>query len=635
MPTIRFLPADKVIEAPAGTLLADAARRAGMAVDLPCGGKGTCGKCLVRISDGIVDLKPLSVLTDEQRDAGLVPACRAFVMGDATITIPEESVCTHVSDIDDGIDFVCEQVPAVTDLSPLVQCVPIKVAGPAREDGFSDFDRLIRALTPVLQGRTPRVPLSMIRKLSDALRSRDGEVEVIAALPESAAGTGMELVVIDILPGHSSSHLLGIAVDLGTTTISVQLVDLKTGRVLSARNGYNDQIHCGLDVISRINYAAFGERLEDLRTRAVGSVNRLVAEALQDASAAGEDVFCCIVSGNTVMTHLILGLRPEYIRLDPYTPTLLRVPPLSAFDLGLCVNPNAYVRFSPCVGSYVGGDITAGMLTLGTAWDADEISLFIDIGTNGEIVLGNSDFLMTCACSAGPAFEGGGIECGMRATTGAIDRVEIDAETGTARYTTIGETRPAGICGSGLIDLVAGLFLTGWLDASGKLNRDRECKNIRINGRRAFYVIAEGDQTPAGRPIILSETDIDNLMRAKAAIYSAASLLISQAGIAFGDLGRFAVAGGFGRFLDIDHAVAIGLLPDIEREKYIYLGNASLKGSSLCLLSEEFRQRQQSLAGRMTYIDLSTFPGYMDHYTAALFLPHTDRSLFPAIHEQR
>jgi uncharacterized 2Fe-2S/4Fe-4S cluster protein (DUF4445 family) len=360
-------------------------------------------------------------------------------------------------------------------------------------------------------------------------------------------------------------------------------------------------------------------------------VNRLIEEALEDSQGRKEVITCCRISGNTIMTHLFLGLKPEYLRLEPYTPTVLHTAPLRASELGLDIHPEAFVTLSPCVGSYVGGDITAGILTTNIAKNTEDICLFIDIGTNGEIVVGNNEFLMTCACSAGPAFEGGGMDCGMRATTGAIDSVSIDPDTGHARYTTIGTGKPSGICGSGMIDLIAGLFLSGWIDSSGKFDRTRTSRFIHIEGRRAYYTLAEAQDSYSGKPIILSENDIDNLMRAKAAIYSAASLLLKQIGITFHDISTFYIAGGFGRSLNLDHAMVIGLLPEIPVEKFHYLGNASLLGSSLCLLSQEFREVQAALTKRMTYIDLSTFSGYMDQYMAALFLPHTDLHHFPGV----
>jgi len=565
-------------------------------------------------------------MTEEERADGCVHACLSAVTSDVTILIPEPSAALRDVHLDDAIDPTEGGGAGIADLSPLSTQVRVTVPGPALEDGLSDLDRLDRVMKPLLGASRVQYPLPFIRKLAEALRSSGGDVTV-----DVAAG-GAHARAIDVRGGHGEDGGgLGMAVDLGTTTISVQFVNLGDGRVLSTRNGYNDQILCGLDVISRINYAAKPGRLEDLKAKVLASVNRLVREACGDAGASPGDVTSCALSGNTVMTHLLLGLPPENIRLAPYTPTALGVPLFTASELGLDIHENALVRISPCVGSYVGGDITAGMLVTDLAQDREEVSLLLDIGTNGEIVLGSRDFLMTCACSAGPAFEGGGIDCGMRATTGAIDRVTVDPGTGMATYSVIGGGRPAGICGSGLIDLVAGLFLTGLLDSSGRLDRNGVCKAIEVNGRRAFYTVAGADETRDGTLVRISETDIDNLMRAKAAIYSAASLMLSQTGLSFTDLSSFSVAGGFGKHLDLDKAIAIGLLPDIPLERFRYIGNASLAGTRLALLSKGHRERQQEFASRMTYMDLSSWPGYMDAYTAALFLPHTDRTLFPSV----
>jgi uncharacterized 2Fe-2S/4Fe-4S cluster protein (DUF4445 family) len=602
----------------------DAARLAGVMIDLPCGGKGTCGKCLVQVARGTVMCPPSVMVSGEEREAGYVPACQAAITGDVTIIIPEQVAGAIQTCQDDDMEISGDHLPEVSSLTPLSRQVCVRIPRAAPGDGLADLDRVDRAFRAELKAAEIHYPLSVIRKLADTLRAEDGEATFTMAVD------GGKAQVIDVTGGRAVHPNLGIAVDLGTTTVSVQLIDLAQGRVLSTRNGYNEQIRCGLDVISRINYVSTRERLEDLRLRAVQSINRLIRETGTDP----QNVTACFLSGNTVMTHLLLGLNPEYIRLEPYTPTVLEVPALKAGGLGIDIHPEAFVRLSPCVGSYVGGDITAGILASELSRDTEEIGLFIDIGTNGEIVIGSRDFLMTCACSAGPAFEGSGIECGMRATTGAIDRVEIDRNTGKARCSTIGDAKPAGMCGSGLIDLLAGLFLTGWVDASGKFNRDRQSPSIHITGRRAYYTVAGAEDSKTGKPIVVSENDIENLMRAKAAIYSAASLMLGQVGITFADLAVFYVAGGFGRFLNIGNAKAIGLLPDIPDKRFRYLGNASLKGSSLCLLSEEFRAAQKALAKRMTYIDLSTFPGYMDQYTAALFLPHTNQHLFPGVQKR-
>jgi uncharacterized 2Fe-2S/4Fe-4S cluster protein (DUF4445 family) len=625
MPKVTFLPAGKSVEVTQGASVSDAALVADLSISLPCGGKGTCGKCLVQVVEGRVDSKPSTQITGEERAAGYVHACLSTVLADVTILIPELSAAIRGVHLDDGIDPTAGGEDGITDLSPLTRQVRVRVPEPAEGDGLSDLDRIDRTLKPLLGASRVQYPLPFIRRLAEALRGSDGDVTVDIAEGSAHARA------VDVRSGHGPGGGLGIAVDLGTTTVSVQLVSLEENKILSTRNGYNDQILCGLDVISRINYASKPGRLLDLRSKALDSVNRLIREACEGEGFSPESITSCALSGNTVMTHLLLGLPPEFIRLHPYTPTVLDVPLFTASELGIDIHENALVRLSPCVGSYVGGDITAGVLVTDLAKGREDVSLLMDIGTNGEIVVGSSDFLMTCACSAGPAFEGGGIDCGMRATTGAIDRITIDPGTGRAQYTVIGGGKPAGICGSGLIDLVAGLFLTGFLDSSGRLDRSGRCPAVIANGRRASYTVAEEGETMDGKPIRVSETDIDNLMRAKAAIYSAASLMLGQLGLSFGDLSSFSVAGGFGKYLDLRHAITIGLLPDIPFEKFRYIGNASLAGTRLALLSKRHRDRQDELASRMTYIDLSTFPGYMDGYTAALFLPHTDLHLFPSV----
>ncbi|MCX7935354.1 MAG: ASKHA domain-containing protein, partial [Planctomycetota bacterium] len=463
--------------------------------------------------------------------------------------------------------------------------------------------------------------LPVLRAMADALRAQNGRVTVTLIREPG------HLHVIRIEAGDATTRHFGIAVDVGTTTVAVHLIHLALGRILATRSDYNGQIPCGLDVISRINYAARPGGLDELRQRVLDTVNRLIAQAAASHGVAPEEITNAVVSGNTTMTHLLLGLKPEYIRLAPYVPTVLEVPYLTAAEVGLCINPDSWVYFSPAVGSYVGGDITAGILCTDLAADTDAISLFIDIGTNGEIVLGNRDFLMACACSAGPAFEGGGIDCGMRAALGAIESVQIDPATGTARYATIGGVRPKGICGSGMVELLANLFLTGWLDAAGKFERRRPSPAIRVTDKRASYVLAPAEESGTGRPIAVSEVDIENILRAKAAIYSACSLLLAEAGLSFADVANIYIAGGFGRYLDLEKAVVIGLLPDLPPERFHYIGNASLMGSYMVVLSQDFRERQIELARRMTYFDLSTTPAYMDQYTSALFLPHTDVKL--------
>jgi uncharacterized 2Fe-2S/4Fe-4S cluster protein (DUF4445 family) len=335
------------------------------------------------------------------------------------------------------------------------------------------------------------------------------------------------------------------------------------------------------------------------------------------------------IAGNTTMMHLLLGIVPEYIRLDPYTPAVYDIPAFKASHFGLDIAPEAAVYFAPCVGSYLGGDITSGLLCTALSTDSRDISLFIDIGTNGEIVLGNSEFLLGCACSAGPAFEGGGIEKGMRASKGAIEYVEISKESGAVKYNTIGNAPPAGICGSGMISLIAGLFSSGWMDAAGKLDRSRPCPSIPDKGKNARYLLLDPSTTNLSDQIYITEADIDNFIRAKGAIFSACQVLLKKIPLNLEDISVIYIAGGFGRYLNIADSITIGLLPDIDEKKFRFIGNASLMGSYMTLMSQKHRKNQSRLSRNITYIDLSSEPEYMNEYTAALFLPHTDRKLFP------
>jgi uncharacterized 2Fe-2S/4Fe-4S cluster protein (DUF4445 family) len=562
MPVVTFFPLNVAVTVEDATSLASSARIAGISMELPCGGQGSCGRCVVRILSGRVMHTADGKLSKERLAKGYVLACRSFVSGcDVTVEIPDnlEKTDGRFTDSMDGLNLIpAEFCPSSADMSPL----------------YPDTD------SPVLKNSEP---------------------------------------------------VYGIAVDIGTTTVAVSLVSLPNGLIENINTDYNSQIKCGLDVISRINFSLRPGGLDELSSRILDTINTLISRCTDKAGIKNDDIVSAAISGNTTMIHLLRRINPDCIRREPFLPAFLCVPMQKACDTGLLINKNASVIMSPAVGSYVGGDITAGVLCTSFASDKDSLCLFMDIGTNGELVFGNSEFLLTCACSAGPAFEGGGIGCGMRASTGAIERVTIDPDTGEAQLSIIGNSAPSGICGSGIISLVANLFRTGWLDPSGNFNRGRTCKSIRIEGRRASYMLAPANKSAKGKDLIITETDIDNILRAKAAVYAACSLMMKQAGVQFGDLETIYIAGGFGRFMDIENSIAIGLLPDCAREKFRFIGNASLAGTWMTLVSEKHRRLQKEIAERMTYLELTTDSSYMDEYTAALFIPHTDRSRFPSV----
>ncbi|MCX5856744.1 MAG: ASKHA domain-containing protein, partial [Deltaproteobacteria bacterium] len=653
------------IQVQPGTALLDAARQAGVDVDAPCGGKGTCGNCALRIISGRTTDESLGVLTLAEIDEGFVLACRTAI-GDDDVTVEALDQTARsrgqFSD-DEGLDRIDPALlPAPEDRRPLTEKICLLVAPPQKADGFSDLNRLARTLSLFFSPSRQEAgaeydeggekvlilyALPAVRQLADALREVEGKVTVTvaedsppgrtcspgkadAAEQKKAGEPGSSRIirVTAVEAGDASDRHYGIAIDVGTTTVVVQLVDLSGMKILGACTDYNGQLACGLDIISRIDYARRPDRREELRNRVLKTINHLIHQSAGHHRIGPHEISCAVISGNTTMTHLLLGLNPEYIRLDPFTPTVLAAPFLTAADVGIDIHPPATVMISPAVGSYVGGDITAGILCTDLSLSAEDVCLFMDIGTNGEVVLGNGEFLIAAACSAGPAFEGGGIKCGMRAADGAIEKVEIDPATGLADCRVIGQRKPRGVCGSGMISLLARLLQTGWIDPAGKLNRSRPSDAIHINGRKAAYTLVAAEQSATGRAIAVDEQDIENVIRAKASIYAACSLLLTQVGMTFRDLRKVYIAGGFGRFLNLDEAIAIGLLPNLPRDRVHFIGNASLKGSTMALISWKHRKRQHEQARRMTYLELSTTPAYMDQYTAALFLPHTDPAPF-------
>ena len=593
-----FLPQNITVDIKKASPLLEAARLAGVSVETPCGAKGVCRKCLVEIISGKVNVKSGSY-RDEKENHVLI--CRADIEDEDVIVKISSGLYGEEGKFDD----VFEAGAAIGDIKidPWVKQLNLQVQKPARLDGLSDFDRLEKALKSKTDFKNMEMPLTVLRKLPAALRkSRD--INVIYCKERGI------LHMIDIENGESAG-IYGIAVDIGTTTVTLWIFDLATGEILSRKTDYNAQIECGLDIITRINYA--GKHLEQLQKRVLDTINGLIGEAPEK-----DKIYGAAITGNTTMIHMFLGICPEYIRLDPYTPAVFAPQPLRAFETGLNINPNAFVRFAPSVGSYVGGDITAGALCTPLCGDKSEIVLFLDIGTNGEILLGNDEFILGCACSAGPAFEGGGIEYGMRASKGAIDYFKI-GENGDITVRTIDDAPPAGICGSGIISIAAELFKHGILDAAGRLTDKMPQKTDKQKKPYKFHI--------AGN-ITVSETDIDNLIRAKGAVFSACRTLLNNMGLTFGDIGKIYIAGGFGRHLDIENAKTIGLLPDMPKEKIIYLGNTSILGAYQMLLSEEKEELVKKTADRITYIDLSGESGYMDEYLAALFIPHTEAELF-------
>jgi uncharacterized 2Fe-2S/4Fe-4S cluster protein (DUF4445 family) len=627
--TITFLPSNKSGRVPAGARLSDVAT---MITDtdlhLECGGKGTCGKCLVDLVSGSVEVKggKKSVMAGEQPKQ--VPACQSWVCGDATVSI-KSSLAGQASSMALGKDIAAIDpalLPDKKDISPVIKKMAVRVEPASLEQNHSDFQRLEKQIRKEAGAAAViRCGLPLLRTLASVLRVSDGRCTVRIR----DEGDALEIVSLDA--GDASGREVGIACDIGTTTVSIHCIDLETGSVLASKSDYNAQIRRGADIISRIEYAKTEKRLQEMQHLVLSTINGLIDTACEEMKMSRDDIYNMAIAGNTTMVHLALCLPPQYIRESPYVPTINAPSFLYGADVGLNINPAAAVTFAPGVGSYVGGDITSGLLTTPLINEHDRISLFMDIGTNGEIAVGNAEFLMTCACSAGPAFEGSGIKCGMRAATGAIESFEIDSAMEHIQVSVINGGKPSGICGSGLISLVGELYTKGIIDQGGKIADTAPASRVtRIEGTKGL-VLVRGTESSNNKEIIITEADIENCIRTKGAIYAACDLLLSNVGLTTENIDRVYIAGGFGRFIDIEKAVKIGLLPDIERDKFTYLGNSSLTGAALALLSKQRRDQLAALARRMTYIDLSSDHRYMDAYVAALFLPHTDMTRFPSV----
>jgi uncharacterized 2Fe-2S/4Fe-4S cluster protein (DUF4445 family) len=471
----------------------------------------------------------------------------------------------------------------------------------------------------------------MLRELGGILR--EGNWRVTATLNSRTWDCAeCPARLLDLQPGHVpyDAPLWGAAVDIGTTTVSVWLVDLLTGNVRAQVAEYNQQISRGEDVISRIIVAGKEGGAEIMQNLVLGTINELLERACKRVKAQTDEVIKVTISGNSTMMHLLLGIPAASIRLSPFVTAINHIPPLTAPEVGLHAHPKAVVDCLPGVASYVGADITAGALSSGMT-DSEQVTLFLDVGTNGETVLGSRDFLVTCACSAGPAFEGAGVLHGMRATRGAIEEVWVNGDTYEPSFRVIGNVKPKGLCGSGLISLLSEMFLTGVVDKGGSVNLLLDTPRVRKGDHGSEYVIAWAEETSIGEDIAITNVDIDNLLRAKAAIYAGFTVLADGVGFPMEMIERVLVGGSFGKYINVEKAVQIGLLPDMPWENFDFLGNTSVKGAYLALIDHNLRRRITEIAARMTYVELSADNKFYDAFMSALFLPHTDSSLFPTV----
>ncbi|NLF02320.1 MAG: DUF4445 domain-containing protein [Anaerolineales bacterium] len=639
--TIRFLPADREIEVSAGTLIGDAAEQAGIELLMPCGGQGRCGRCAVIVQEGEVRRRSTQRLSPEDVAAGYALACQTTVEGDVVVVVPEQERIERR--LHEGKRAAEVALPFPYDLhdQPLRKYV-LDLEPPTLQEQTDDWSRLRRGLAKRYELRDLSASLPVLRRLGPALREGDWTVTVVVEHADSDDLTGGPARVVDVLPGEHLEDLWAVAIDIGTTSNVVWLVDLISGEVMAQKADYNGQIARGEDVISRIIYASKGDGLQELQRLVMATLNRLLEQAAAEHAITTGSIYKAVVTGNSTMIHLFAGISPEPIRLMPFVTTVNQLPPFPAREVGLGIHPEATVDCLPGVASYVGADITAGVIS-SEMCATRELTLFIDIGTNGEMVLGDCTWLITCACSAGPAFEGAGVVHGMRATAGAIEEVWVSAEDYEATYRVIGGEgeRPRGICGSGLISLLAEMFTSGVMDKRGNIDMTLSAaesggpsRRVRRGPHGLEYVVAWAAESATGQDIVITAVDIDNLMRAKAAIYAGFAVLARSVGLHLGDVERVLIGGAFGQYINVENAVQIGMLPDMPYDRFRFLGNTSVRGAYQALLSQEVRRRVQEVGQMMTYLELSADNTFFDEFNAAMFLPHTDESLFPSVHQK-
>jgi len=635
MHKVVFLPHNKEITVQDGENLLRAAMEAGVHINASCGGEGVCGKCRVIIEDGDVEGGITEKLSQEDIEKGCRLACQSSVKSDIVVRIPVESeVDVSVLNLQKTPrrkaqiwEMNLEELKEKGLFIPPVEKKYLELPEPTSQDNLPDVTRLISFLKAKHGEHRLVVQLPVIRKISDILRKDGFRLTATLARP---VHSGRKTHIINIQPGDTTDRNYAIAVDIGTTTVYSQLMDLITGDVLASYGDYNGQISYGEDVISRIVFANKPDGLQKLHEVVIANINRLIKKMVKRSGIDPDEISTITLAGNTTMTQLMLKVNPKYIRLSPYVPASTLFAPIRATYLGLSLGDHVTALVYPAISSYVGGDIVAGVMGSGM-YLAEEITLFMDIGTNAEIVIGNKDWLACAACSAGPAFEGGGLKFGMRAAKGAIEDFSMDPITLEPMNLTIGNVRPKGICGSGLIIIAATLFEMGVIDSRGKFNRDLNTPRIRETDGIFEYVLAWKDETQIDRDITLTEPDLDNLIRAKGAIYSGCMTLLEEVGLGMGDIDRIFLAGGFGSYVDLEKAMTIGLLPEIDPDKVRFIGNGSLMGAKMSSLTNRIRRDVVEVTKRMTNFELSETLSFMDNYMAALFLPHTNMEQFPKL----
>lgn len=599
--------------------LLEASRKAKIPLIADCGGVGACGKCRLKLIEGEIKSEENFILTEREISKGFILACSSYPETDLVVEVPESSIPAGLKISGDIIrNITGKDIPYK--FSPMVEKIVVRCDKHYEDDTISYLDRLFMAMKEKTGIRDFNISYELIKKLPLLLKKNSCELSVAFSRFYSPPR------ILSLEKKDKVKECYGIALDIGTTSIEGILIDMKSGNILNFTSHLNSQIKYGADITSRLNFASGKNGLMILSDLILDKVNEILLELIFESDVDKDNVYSIVISGNTIMIHFLLGLDITGIRKDPHVPSALVFPPFLARELSFYANSEAMVLIAPGVGSYVGGDLIFSILATGLP---DENFVIVDIGTNGEVATA-IDGLYSCAStSAGPAFEGGGIKHGMRATPGAINRVHYSETNRDFTLMTIGNKTPKGICGTGLIDLLANLLITGFIDKKGKFRGRHRTSRIRNTDAQEEFVIAFSDMDED--VITITGQDIDYLIRSKGAIYTGMDFLLKKNEISIDEIDRFYIAGAMGGLINIENGIVIGLFPEIDIDRFIYLGNGSLHGGRLALLSIQAWKKSLEIARSTAYFELSNEPGYMEAYTASLFLPHTNLNLFPGV----
>jgi uncharacterized 2Fe-2S/4Fe-4S cluster protein (DUF4445 family) len=623
--SVTFIPQNRTVRVEADTSLLDAALRAQITINNLCGGDGICGRCKMIIRKGRVSGKVSAKLTRDEIKRGFILACQTPVDDNLVVEIPEEVLAVEKSeasretvrfrDYVEAFEYDEELVP-----SPLIAKIYLDIEKPSLANNIADHQRVDDAIKKIFPHISMQMGLKIIKNLSNILRENNYKITATIGLRRDIAE------VMNLEGGDTTDRNFMAVVDMGTSTIVVHLVDARTMKTVDAKACFNSQGVHGQEVTRRM-ITAEQKGVEELQKLLVDDINQLIARLASSNHIRLKDITAVICAGNTAMGHFLLGLCTKNIRRSPYVPISVSPPPLRAAEAGLKINPRGLLYSLPGISGWVGSDITAGILAT-RIHQKEELSLLVDIGTNGEIVIGNSDWLVATSASAGPALEGAGVTCGMRAESGAIEKVY--AENGKIRYNSIDDMPPRGICGSGVIDTVAVFLQEGIIDRSGSYVEKDSSRVTTMGDRKIFVMVYPDELNTVKSAIYISESDIENVITAKAAIFAAMKILLRRMDLSFEDIKRFYIAGAFGSYLNVENAVAIGLIPDIDRNKVEFVGNTSIKGAKIVAFYKESLQRIEEIQKNTTYYDLMGANDYVEEFRKAMFLPHTDIEIFNA-----